>query len=516
VNFRSRASLGACALLLASLALGGCLDDGGDAAAAGQPLSAAAAQPSSIPTTGSQENRAPTLTGTPGTTIVAGSMYQFVPQAADADANTLTFSIQNAPSWVTFDEATGTIAGTPSNADVGTSTNIVISVTDGVLITSLPAFSIQVTAATTPPPAGTTNRAPVIAGVPGSTVAVGNAYAFQPSASDADGNGLTFSIAGRPSWATFSTSTGRLSGTPTAAATHSNIRISVTDGTATAALPAFSITVQAVANRAPVITGTPLTTVAAGTAYSFQPTASDADGNTLGFSIANRPSWATFSTATGRLSGTPTTSGTHAGIVISVSDGRTSTALPAFTLNVTAAANRAPAITGTPLASATVGNAYTFSPGASDPDGDTLTFSIANRPAWATFNTTTGQLSGTPAATNVGAYSGIVISVSDGRTSTSLAAFSISVAQIGTGSATLTWVAPTQNTDGTALTNLTGYRIHYGTNSSSLTQSVTISNASISTYVLGNLSPGTWYFAVKALAKGVESDFSNVATKTIT
>ena len=116
---------------------------------------------------------------------------------------------------------------------------------------------------------------------------------------------------------------------------------------------------------------------------------------------------------------------------------------------------------------------------------------------------------------NVGTFSGITITVSDGKTTTALAAFSISVTQIATGSATLSWTAPTRYTDGSTLSNLTGYRIYYGTNSSSLTQSVDIDNASISTYVLGNLSPATWYFAIKAIANGAESDFSNVASKTI-
>jgi hypothetical protein len=61
-------------------------------------------------------------------------------------------------------------------------------------------------------------------------------------------------------------------------------------------------------NSAPVITGTPATAVTAGSAYSFIPAASDGDGDTLTFSIVNKPSWASFSTSTGELSGTPVVS----------------------------------------------------------------------------------------------------------------------------------------------------------------------------------------------------------------
>jgi hypothetical protein len=88
------------------------------------------------------------------------------------------------------------------------------------------------------------NTPPEIKGSPATAVTAGNNYVFQPSASDADGDPLTFSITGRPSWASFDNKTGRLSGTPGSAGTFSNIRISVSDGQSTDALPTFSITVN--------------------------------------------------------------------------------------------------------------------------------------------------------------------------------------------------------------------------------------------------------------------------------
>jgi hypothetical protein len=86
-----------------------------------------------------------------------------------------------------------------------------------------------------------------------------------------------------------------------------------------------------------------------------------------------------------------------------------------------------PTISGTPGTSITAGSAYTFTPATTDPSGGKLTFSIQNKPSWASFNTTTGALTGTPAASNVGSTSGIVISVSDGSASASLAAFAVTV-----------------------------------------------------------------------------------------
>jgi len=86
-----------------------------------------------------------------------------------------------------------------------------------------------------------------------------------------------------------------------------------------------------------------------------------------------------------------------------------------------------PTISGNPATSVVAGQNYSFTPTTTDPSGKTLTFSISNKPSWANFSTSTGQLSGTPAAGNVGTYSNIVISVSDGTQSASLAGFSISV-----------------------------------------------------------------------------------------
>jgi hypothetical protein len=366
---------------------------------------------------------------------------------------------------------------------------------------------------------------PRIGGTPKTTAVVGTQYAFYPWSSDTDGDTLHFTILNRPSWASFSYSTGSLRGTPTGSGTWSNIQIYVTDGTYKVALPAFSITATSSStNRAPTISGAPPTSVAVGGTYSFRPTAADADGNSLGFSVTGKPSWLGFNTSTGQLWGQPTSAnvGTSGSIVISVSDGKVTAKLPAFTIAVksstSSTTNSAPKISGTPTTSVKAGVAYSFTPTASDANGDALTFSISNKPAWAAFSTTTGRLSGTPTSSQVGTYSSIQIKVSDGKTSVSLPTFSITVGAVGTatGRATLQWTPPTRNTNGTALTNLAGFRIYYGTSSSAMTQTISITNASVSTYIVEDLSPATYYFAVKAVnSAGAESSLSNIASKRI-
>lgn len=198
-----------------------------------------------------------------------------------------------------------------------------------------------------------------------------------------------------------------------------------------------------------------------------------------------------------------------------------------------ATANKAPAISGTPATQINVGTAYALTPAATDADGDTLAFSVENLPVWATFSTATGQLTGTPGAAHVGTFTNVAISVSDGKASAALPAFSITVAAAGTppvvtpttpvapgtgkGAATLAWTIPTETVEKTALQDLAGYRVHYGKSESMLTNAVDLPNPSISSYVVEKLPPGTWYFAIRAVnASGSTSALSNVLKFVIT
>jgi hypothetical protein len=373
-----------------------------------------------------QANTPPVISGTPATTVAQGTNYSFTPSAADQDPGTnFTFSIDNMPTWALFNAKTGNLTGTPGANDVGTSSNIIITVSDGEVPASLVAFAITVS---------NVNDAPVISGTPATTVAQGTNYSFTPTASDADTDTtLTFSIDNMPTWASFNAKTGSLTGTPSAndVSTTSNIVITVEDGEAEASLAAFAITVSNI-NDAPVISGTPATTVAQGTNYSFTPTASDADTDTtLTFSIDNKPNWAVFNAQTGSLTGTPSANdvGSTSGIVITVSDGDEQASL-AFAITVSNF-NDAPVISGTPSTTVAQGTNYSFTPTASDADtGTTLTFTIDNMPTWASFNAKTGNLTGTPGANDVGTTSNIVITVEDGEAEASLAAFAITVSNI--------------------------------------------------------------------------------------
>jgi hypothetical protein len=156
-------------------------------------------------------------------------------------------------------------------------------------------------------------------------------------------------------------------------------------------------------------------------------TGTDVDNSSISFEIASLPVHGSASIIAGILTYVPDAdfNGKDTLTVVAF-DGelRSEPAAIEVTVNAT---NDAPQISGVPATSVKVGESYSFTPAASDIDGQTLTFTIKEKPSWANFDSQTGTLSGVPARANVGVNAGIVIGVSDGTASVSLAAFDITV-----------------------------------------------------------------------------------------
>jgi len=176
------------------------------------------------------------------------------------------------------------------------------------------------------------------------------------------------------------------------------------------------------------------------------------------------------------------------------------------------------ALQGVPSTIAIVGSEYSFQPIVSSAS-KVISFTVTGLPAWLTFDADSGALSGTPSANNEGSTGHITITASSGSASASTTPFVIQVRPAdpsATRSVQLSWAAPTENTDGTPITDLAGYHIYYGTNPGDLTRTIDIVGGTSTTFVVAGLTAGTYYFSVLAYnSAGVDSGQSNVANETI-
>jgi hypothetical protein len=517
-------------------------------------------------------NRAPVITGNPSTQADANSAYTFTPAASDPDGDDLVFMVSGRPAWASFSSSTGQLWGTPIDGDARTYSGIEIRVTDGAATTGLAPFAITVDAQELPVPE---LPVPAIEGNPPTTVEQDSPYAFTPAVTDTSGAPLTFSIENRPTWATFDTSDGALTGTPTIAniGVTTDILISVSNGDRSDSLPLFEITVTAtdgpseveISNTQPAnyqwgalaqgqivyidrdytftdipdgFGGLPYLRTANDDKFSTSVNAISFDVNVdvtvyvaYVASISTPAAWLDSWVETGTQWNT-----TDRALNVYAKDFQAGTVVlggneHGYSMYSVAVVRQGgsggpgnppiggdtpPVISGSPSNSIAPLLSYSFVPGATDADGSSLTFSITNKPAWASFEPATGTLTGTPQISDVGTDSGIVITVSDGTATDSLPAFSIDVIA-GSGTASLSWNAPTRNEDGSVLEDLAGYRVHYGTALGHYPNTAIIDNPGLTTYTIDNLPVGTWFFTVSAFDdNGNESILSNIDSITIT
>lgn len=133
-----------------------------------------------------------------------------------------------------------------------------------------------------------------------------------------------------------------------------------------------------------------------------------------------------------------------------------------------------------------------------------------------TSTSTTGSAPQTAADSGSSGSSNTSGSTTSGSTTSGSTGSTTPTTPVAGTSVTLGWVAPTQNSNGSAITDLAGYKIHYGTASQDYTKVVAVSNPSLSRYVLDSLESGTYFFAITAYnSKGIESTLSGEISATL-
>jgi hypothetical protein len=388
-------------------------------------------------------NRAPVFTDSTSRSINEGQALSFQLQAGDPDGTPVRFVSANLPTGATLTLA-GAFSWTPSYQQAN-SYGIPFIARDS----SNPAVVLSDTA-TIRITVNNVNRPPAFTSTAITAATEGIGYSYSVNATDPDSDPLTYSLTTFPTGMTIITGTGVISWTPsgTQAGSHP-VTVSVSDGVASVT-QSFTIAVAEGVNNPPVITSTPVTTATEGIAYSYDVNATDADNNTLSYTLSAYPAGMTINSANGVISWTP--SGTQAGsraVEVSVSDGQAATT-QTFTIIVAEAINNPPTMTSIAITSATEGVAYSYDVNATDADGDVLTYKLTVTPAGMTIDTATGLISWTPSGTQSGSHN-VTVKISDGKPGgTTDQSFTIAVAEAINNPPKITSTPVTAATEGVA------------------------------------------------------------------
>jgi hypothetical protein len=354
-------------------------------------------------------NDPPALTPIGNKTINEGELLGFTITATDPDGDTLAYSAGNLPTGATFDSGTGKFSWTPDYTQAG-NYNVLFTVTDN----GTPPLSASETITIT---VGNVNRPPVLDPIGNKTVNEGQVLTIKITATDPDGDTLTYSASNLPSGATFDPVSQTFTWVPNYdQAGNYSVRFTVTDNVTSpeSDTEEIIITVGNV-NRPPVLAPIGNKTVIEGEFLEFTITATDPDGDALTYSADNLPPGATFDPGTQKFSWTPSydQAGTYSNIVFTVTDNGSPTELDFEVIIITVGnVNRAPVFTPVGTQSILENQLLQFYVTAADPDGNAITYSTGSLPNGASFDASTKLFSWRPDGTEAGTYT-IVFYASD-------------------------------------------------------------------------------------------------------
>ncbi|MCC2607361.1 Ig-like domain-containing protein [Planctobacterium marinum] len=366
-------------------------------------------------------NDAPTISGSPVTSILEGEDYLFIPISTDVDSTDLVFSVSNLPYWAQLNSETGAISGLTDNNDAGIYSDIILTVSDGEYSATLPAFSIEVRDLNSPPVISLGESHFVSLNEDSQSV-------VSLSAIDEDGDRRDWSISSPAiNGVAILSGTGRPSLIYTPDADYfgtDSVTVVVTDGKDSDSV-IIDYNVVSV-NDAPVISGSPIAEIQVSESYQFTALAEDIDSTNLTFYGQNIPGWLSLNTSTGLLSGVASEAdiGRYLNIVIGVSDGVLNNTLPAFNIDVTRA-NAQPQLLGQQI-EVDEDSAIVIDLNGTDSDGDELTYEIDSNPFNGSITLNNESITYTPNPDYFG-EDNFTVTVSDGIATSEAANFSVSV-----------------------------------------------------------------------------------------
>lgn len=289
-------------------------------------------------------NNAPVLSSIGNQIGTIGTAISITPMASDADSDSVTWSASNLPSGMSINTNNGAITGTP---DTNQSLSTTVTINDGYGGTDSESFTFTIA-----------NTAPVLAMFGAQSSTVGQAVNLSPSASDTNGDAVSWAATDLPSGLAIDANTGAITGTPDTADSYTTI-ISISDGNGGTDSESLTWDVV-VGNSPPMLTPIEDRSGTVNEALTFTPAASDANGDAISYAASGLPSGLSINETTGEISGTPSALGIYT-VTITVSDPDSATntaefewsiAEPAATVGTTE--DSVPDITNTPTADATV------------------------------------------------------------------------------------------------------------------------------------------------------------------
>ncbi len=335
-------------------------------------------------------NTAPVITSSPALQASVGEPWSYLIEAEDAEGHALSYALVSGPSGMSFDAAVGYARWTPSAPG---SASVEVRVTDERGASTSQSFQIQVTS--------TPNRAPQFDSTPQGIAYVGEEWTYAVQVSDPDGDTVQLALNAAPSGLLFDAAARLLRYTPPANDLGLQfIELEASDGRGGSSLQRIQLpVVQPVpGNQPPSLSGSPAATAMVGATYSYQPSASDPDGDSLQFSLSAAPAGAQINALSGVLNWTPRTEqlGPQA-FVLRVDDGRGGWASQSFSVSVQPSNNTAPVITSLPGTQGKASREYRYAVVATDADGDALSYSLMVAPAGMQI-AADGRITWTPAA----------------------------------------------------------------------------------------------------------------------
>jgi len=349
-------------------------------------------------------NALPLITTVSITKIFEDQRYWTDYNSSDDSQGIITWHLQTNATWLSIDQRTGILSGTPTNNDTGYY-NVKVGVDDGNGGFSWANFTLLVV---------NIEDAPRITNKDTTVATEDKLYSVKYNATDEDLGDIkfTWSIRSNASWLQIDEHLGLLYGTPNNGDVGScYVNVTVQDRTYLEDHHNFTIVVR---NAPPRILTKDVTTATEDKAYVVHYT-SDDDGPGTTWHLATNAKWLTMDAATGNLSGMPRNDdvGKYP-VEVSVNDGHGGLSKTNFTLTVLNA-NDPPVISSAPALNATVDSAYEYQVKATDVDkGDVLNYSLAGSPAGMAINATTGLLTWVPKDGQEGAQS-VSVGVSDGN-----------------------------------------------------------------------------------------------------